>query len=84
MAHTITFDKLAYVKRLEKSGVQQDQAEAMAEALQEALEESARELATKKDILVGLKSELIKWIFGTISASTTLIISIMALLKFMR
>lgn len=50
MAHAITFDKLAYFKRLEQAGVQHEQAEAFAEALGDALKEGSSELATKGDI----------------------------------
>ncbi len=44
---TVTFDKLTYVARLEKSGVAREQAEAQADALDVALRDS---VATKHDI----------------------------------
>jgi hypothetical protein len=47
MADTLLFDKLAYVDRLIKSGIDEAQARAHAEAMEEALRES---VATKRDI----------------------------------
>ncbi|MCK4248504.1 MAG: hypothetical protein KAX15_01870 [Candidatus Omnitrophica bacterium] len=47
MPHTITFDTLAYAKKLEKAGVPEIQAEAHAEAIAELVDE---ELATKRDL----------------------------------
>jgi 2-phosphoglycerate kinase len=47
MADQILFDKLIYVDRLTRAGVQEDQARAHAEAIDEALREA---VATKADI----------------------------------
>jgi hypothetical protein len=47
MADTILFDKLAYVDRLIKSGIDESQARALSDALDEALKES---VATRNDI----------------------------------
>jgi hypothetical protein len=47
MAHAITFDTLAYSKKLKAAGVPQKQAEVQAEALAEFIEEG---VATKKDL----------------------------------
>jgi hypothetical protein len=47
MADTLLFDKLAYVDRLIKSGIDENQARALSDALDEALKES---VATKGDI----------------------------------
>ena len=47
MPHTITFDTLAYAKKLEKAGVPEIQAEAHAEAIAELVDEK---LATKRDL----------------------------------
>jgi uncharacterized protein YjiS (DUF1127 family) len=43
----ITFDTLAYAKRLRDAGISEPQAEAQASALAEALKQSAGELATQ-------------------------------------
>jgi len=48
MADTILFDKLAYIDRLKRAGVEEAHARAHAEAIDEALRES---VATKRDIL---------------------------------
>jgi hypothetical protein len=54
VADTLLFDKLAYVDRLIKSGIDEGQARALSDALDEALRES---VATKSDI-AGLRSEI--------------------------
>ena len=46
---TITFDTLAYVKKLKAAGVPEKQAEVQAEAFAEIIEDR---LATKKDVLM--------------------------------
>jgi hypothetical protein len=47
MADQILFDKLAYIDRLKRAGIDEGQARAHAEAMDEALRES---VATKSDI----------------------------------
>jgi hypothetical protein len=47
LADTLLFDKLAYIDRLTKAGIDEAQARAHAEAMEEALRES---VATKSDI----------------------------------
>lgn len=47
MGHTITFDTLAYAKKLIAAGVPEKQAEVQAEALAEIVED---QLATKHDL----------------------------------
>jgi len=47
MADTILFDKLAYLDRLKRAGIEDNQARAHAEAMEDALRES---VATKVDI----------------------------------
>ena len=54
MENQLLFDKLAYVDRLIKSGINEGQARALSDALDEALRES---VATKSDI-AGLRSEI--------------------------
>jgi hypothetical protein len=69
MAHAITFNTLAYAKKLESSGIPQKQAEAQAEALADIFEKSLDTVATKQDILE-LKTEitgkftLLYWMIG--------------------
>lgn len=48
MTHTLTFDTLAYSKKLIAAGFTQQQAEVQAEALSEIIDER---IATKQDIL---------------------------------
>ena len=47
MADTILFDKLAYIDRLKRAGIDDNQARAHAEAMDEALRES---VVTKADL----------------------------------
>ena len=54
MSHTITFDTLAYAKKMIAAGFTQQQAEVQAEALAEIIDEH---IATKQDIS-DLKIEL--------------------------
>jgi hypothetical protein len=49
MATTILFDKLAYIDRLKRVGIDDSQARAHAEAMDEALRES---VATKADLRI--------------------------------
>ena len=80
MSIAVPFDTLAFVKRLEASGVPSAQAEAQAEALSDAfqkVEESRlQDLATRGD-LEAVKAEMIKWTAGMFVAQTALIIGAM-------
>lgn len=49
---TVTFDTLKFVKKLEASGIEAKQAEAIAEAYREASND--QELVTKKDLQIEL------------------------------
>ncbi|WP_321120030.1 hypothetical protein [Actinobacillus porcinus] len=58
---TLRFDKLKFVKKLQESGQDVAQAEALANAIDEALEQSQSPLATKVDLqleIAKLKNEL--------------------------
>jgi len=66
---TVTFDTLKFVKKLEASGINAEQAEAIAEAYRDA--STDQELVTKKDLqieLATIKGELqvLKWMCGLI------------------
>ncbi len=57
----LRFDKLKFVKKLQESGQDVAQAEALADAIDEALEQSQSTLATKVDLqleMAKLKNEL--------------------------
>ena len=86
------FDTLKYTQSLEESGVDRKQAEAFAKAQKDSLKELMEEtLATKEDlqaVKTELKDEmkdvqisLIKWMIGTISGWSVILISIMTSLK---
>ena len=66
---TITFDTLAYVKKLREAGIEEKQAEAQAVALASVLKETSSELATKQDIdrlsdQIDAKFRLLQWMLG--------------------
>ncbi len=87
MPSTLTFDTLAYVKRLRSAGVTEEQAEIHAEALAEILEER---IATKQDLkelelalkhdLANIKSEIIKWVEGMLVAQAAIVATLVKLL----
>ena len=94
MPSTITFDTLAYVKKLKAAGVPEKQAEAQAETFAEIIEER---IATKHDILAlkqdlkklelalkqdlaNAKSEIIKWVAGMLVAQAAIVATLVKLL----
>lgn len=87
MSHAITFDTLAFAKKLEASGIENKQAEAVAEAIRDVFEENLSDsIFTKEDgkllkselkaDMFKLKSEMIMWIIGLLFAQTAIMISI--------
>ena len=94
MGTTITFDTLAYTKRLKAAGVPEKQAEIQAEIFAEIIEER---LATKYDIellrrdmkelelelkkeIASSKSEIIKWVAGMLVAQAAIVATLVKLL----
>jgi len=80
MAHTITFDTLAYAKKLIAVGVPAQQAEVQAEALAEIVEE---QLATKRDLQeleLRLKYDLTLRMGAMLAATIAIIVSLVKLL----
>lgn len=76
---TITFDTLAYVKKLREAGIDEKQAEAQAVALAAVLKETSGELATKQDIdrlrdQVDAKFRLLQWMLGFNLALSTAVL----------
>lgn len=70
------FDVIAYVRRLKAAGVSQEQAEIQVEILSEIIEKN---IATKQDLREQELRIIVK-LGGFIFASTTIIISVLALL----
>lgn len=71
MAHTITFDTLAFVKKLQSGGIEQEKAEAVTEAFADVFENSFYAVATKQDISelkteISGKFTLLHWMIGTL------------------
>jgi hypothetical protein len=76
MSQAITFDTLAFTKKLRAAGIPEDQAEAQAEALSDVLEVNLQDLTTKGDLretelkieaqMMRLEGQmlLIKWMSG--------------------
>ena len=76
---TITFDTLAYVKKLREAGVDEKQAEAQAAALATVLKETAGDPATKQDIdrlrdQFDAKFKLLQWMLGFNLALSTAVL----------
>jgi len=87
MASAITFDTLAYVKKLKAAGVPEKQAEAQAETFAEIIEDRIAtkqdlkelELALKQDI-AKVKVEIIKWVAGMLVAQAAIVATLVKLL----
>ena len=87
MPTSLTFDTLAYVKKLKLAGVPEAQAEVQAETFAEILEER---IATKQDLkeleltlrhdLANIKSEIVKWVAGMLVAQAAIVATLVKLL----
>jgi len=76
MAQAITFDTLAYSKKLIAAGFTQEQAEVQAEALTNFVNE---QIATKRD-LAEMKSDIIKWVAAMLVAQAAIVATLVKLL----
>jgi hypothetical protein len=91
---TLTFDTLAYAKRLRAVGVPEKQAEVQAEVFAEIIEErlatkqdmellrrdmKQMELELKKDITAS-RSEVVKWVAGMLIAQAAVVATLVKLL----
>lgn len=84
---TLTFDTLAYAKKLKAAGFTEEQAEVQAEAFAEIIEERLTtkqdlkelELAMRRD-LAAVKSEIIKWVAGMLVAQAAIVATLVKLL----
>jgi len=88
---TITFDTLAYAKKLRSAGFTEQQAEVAAEAQKETIEvviaeletRHLNEMATKLDIeilrkeIAETKAELVRWVVGAGFLQTVLIAALL-------
>ncbi len=93
MNSAVTFDTLAFAKKLEASGIEVKHAEGVSEALRDVFEENlSTNIFTQNDgellkselkaDMSKLKTEIITWVVGLLLAQTAIIISIMAAMKF--
>lgn len=76
---TITFDTLAYSKKLRDAGFSEQQAEAQALALASVLKETSGGLATKQDVerlsdKVEARFKLLQWMLGFNLALSTAVL----------
>ena len=76
MPSVMTFDTLAYAKKLKAAGVPDEQAEVQAEALKDIVN---TELMTKRD-LTEAKIEIIKWVAGMLVAQAAIVATLVKLL----
>ena len=87
LSMTLRFDKLKFVKKLQESGQDVAQAEALADAIDEALEQSQSTLATKVDLqleMAKLKNELTAEMYkmaGLILAGVGILMGLMKLIN---
>ncbi len=91
MPSAITFDTLAYVKKLKAAGVPEKQAEVQAETFAEIIEDRIAtkqdlkelELSMKQELKLGLastKAEIIKWVAGMLVAQAAIVATLVKLL----
>lgn len=76
---TITFDTLAYSKKLRDAGFSEQQAEAQALALASVLKETSGDIATKQDVerlsdKVEARFNLLQWMLGFNLALSTAVL----------
>ncbi len=80
MANGISFDTLAYAKKLIAAGVPSNQAEVQAEALADIVDEP---LATKQDLRElesRITANIIKWVAGMLVAQAAIVATLVKLL----
>lgn len=80
MANGISFDTLAYAKKLIAAGVSSNQAEVQAEALADIVDER---LATKQDLKElesRMTANIIKWVAGMLVAQAAIVATLVKLL----
>lgn len=80
MANGISFDTLAYAKKLIAAGVPSNQAEVQAEALADIVDER---LATKQDLKElesRMTANIIKWVAGMLVAQAAIVATLVKLL----
>ena len=80
MANGISFDTLAYAKKLIAAGVPSNQAEVQAEALADIVDER---LATKQDLKElesRITTNIIKWVAGMLVAQAAIVATLVKLL----
>lgn len=86
MSHAITFDTLAFVKKLEASGIKPRHSEAITEALADVFENTIATLPTKAYIdskLSKLETKLVIWGIGLACAQIALLSTIVfSIMKF--
>jgi len=91
MSHAITFDTLAYAKKLMAVGFTQQQAEVQAETFAEIIDEQiatkqdlkATEMALQRDMKemeFRIKADIIKWVAGMLVAQAAIVATLVKLL----
>jgi len=91
MSHALTFDTLAYAKKLIAAGVSEKQAEVQAETFAEIIDEQIAtkqdlkemEIALKRDMKeleLRIKADIIKWVAGMLVAQAVIVAALVKLL----
>jgi hypothetical protein len=80
MANGISFNTLAYAKRLIAAGVPSKQAEVQAEALAEIIDERIATKQDLKELESRITASIIKWVAGMLVAQAAIVATLVKLL----
>ncbi len=80
MAVTISFDTLAYSKKLIAAGVPSKQAEVQAEALAEIVDERIATKQDLKELEYRITTNIVKWVAGMLVAQAAIVATLVKLL----
>ena len=80
MSHAITFDTLAYAKKLMAAGFTQQQAEVQAETFAEIINEQIGTKQDLKEMELRIKADIIKWVAGMLVAQAAIVATLVKLL----
>ena len=80
MSNAITFDTLAYVKKLKAAGVPEAQAEVQAEAFAQIIEDKPVTKEYLKTELAHTEARIIKWVAAMLVAQAAVVATLVKLL----
>lgn len=87
MAHAVIFDTLAFVKKLEKAGIEPEKSEAIADVFENNLctqvfkkQDSELLKLDLENKLSKLETKIIMWVIGLLFAQTAILVSVIKFL----